>query len=71
MRDLFINCPDCKKLLLKGAYLRVGTKFTMKCFSCGTSISIRSESGKIICKVDREEVIKIDDDEDETVFLST
>lgn len=47
MKGIFINCPVCKKMLFKNAYLRVGSFLSTKCFHCGNVITAVSELGKI------------------------
>ena len=38
---IVLHCPDCKKLLLRDAFLSVGDSFVIKCFHCGQPIQVR------------------------------
>lgn len=78
IKGIFINCPypSCKKMLLKNAYLRNGSGFTMKCYFCGEGIELLAEAGEIKLRMLNPPVYKpvdnsqIDDDEDDgVVFL--
>jgi hypothetical protein len=57
-------------MLLKNAYLRPGTYFTTKCYHCGTEVTIQSDNGQIMLRVDKipEEYLS-DDDENDIVTL--
>ncbi len=63
MKGIFINCPSCRKMLFKNAYIRVGSTFSGTCAKCGEGFTLRSESGKITLKVER--TIQIDEDDDD------
>lgn len=52
MQGIVLHCAnqECKKLLMKEAYLAIGTKFKFKCYWCGHTIEIKSEPKRITMK---------------------
>lgn len=52
MKSIIINCPvpDCRKMLMKNAYLRPGSYLTTKCYYCGEIITVISENGRLVIK---------------------
>lgn len=57
-------------MILKGAYLRPGSYFTMRCYHCGVISSVRSENGQIQLKVEKiPEEYSTEDDESDIVTL--
>jgi phage FluMu protein Com len=52
MRSIIINCPDCRKMLMKNTYLRPGSYLTIRCYYCGEIISVVSENGRLVIKND-------------------
>ena len=79
MRGIIITCPnkDCRKMLMKNTYLRIGSYLTVKCFHCGVMVSINAEQGNIELRLQKtSEDISVDkssltdDDDDDTIFLS-
>lgn len=72
MKGAFINCPwkECGKMMLKNAYLRPGSYFTMRCYHCGVISSIVSENGQVVLKVLKiPEEYSTDDDDSDIVTL--
>lgn len=72
MKGIFINCPNCRKVIFKDAYIRVGSYFTSECARCGYGYILRSESGKITLK--RLQNVPVEDegdDESGIVFMSS
>jgi len=69
MKGIFINCPSCRKMLFKDAYIRLGTYFTGMCAQCGNIIKLKTESGRIILKIETK--IEADDNDDEVIFMSS
>lgn len=74
MKGVFINCPygNCKKLMIKNAYLRPGSFLTLKCFHCGQTVVVNSESGRILLskQIDRSQETLQNDEIDDIVFMS-
>ncbi len=76
MKGIFVNCPGCKKMLFKNAYLRPGSFLSTKCFYCGSSLTLDSQPGKINIKIVGKVVDNsldddlADDEEDGIVVLS-
>lgn len=70
MKGVFLNCPACKKMLGKNAYLRPGSFLSIKCFHCGASIDIISEVGRLTIKVPRTKPEFTEEDDDGMIFLS-
>lgn len=70
MKGIFVRCPnpDCKKNLLKDAYLRPGSGFLCRCFNCGETVDIRAEPGKIIVKLIKE-LDNLTEDEDNAIIF--
>lgn len=55
MKNIIVYCPnqDCRKILIKEAYLRPGSKFKIKCYHCGSASYLRGETGnKILTELD-------------------
>lgn len=72
MKGIFINCPTCRKMLFKDAYIRVGSFMTGECARCGNGFTLRAESGRITLKALRK--VEIDDEDDDSngiVFISS
>lgn len=70
MKGIFLNCPYCKKMLLKNVYLRIGSYLTLKCFYCGEDVHILSDATGIIIKKLSNPDKLTNDDEDGTIFMS-
>lgn len=70
MKGIFINCPnrDCKKMLMKNAYLRPGSYLTTKCYHCGAMVTIESEQGNIKLKCQPVDKFDLTDDEDDGII---
>lgn len=74
MKGIFVNCPwkECNKMLLKNAYLRPGSYFTLNCYYCGVTVGVNAQPGKVELKI-----IKIpddyltDDDESDIIIMKT
>lgn len=50
MRGIVIYCPSCRKPILRDAYLRIGSRLSIRCFGCGAIIVIESTPVGIVRK---------------------
>ena len=74
MKGIVIHCPykHCKKPLFKNANVRIGSYFSFICYYCGMTINLKAEPGRIMMEVSKvQEEDLTDDDEGDTIFLST
>jgi len=70
MKGVFINCPECKGMMMKNAYLRPGSFCTNKCFNCGSLIEIRSEPNRItLHQLSTPSRDLTNDEEDDIMFI--
>lgn len=71
MRGIFVACPakDCKKPLFKDAYLRPGSRLTIKCFHCGAMVAAKAEAGQLILELLNPPEPEVIDDEDDGVVI--
>lgn len=71
MKGIFINCPssDCKKMLLKNAYLRIGSYLTIRCYHCGALVILRAEEAKITLRLVEDPRKQPEDEDDPIIFI--
>lgn len=71
MRSLLISCPfkGCGQPLLKKATLRPGSEFSVRCYSCGTDINVRSDQGRIELRIVRVPDGYLTDDEENDIVM--
>jgi len=70
MKGIFLNCAnkDCRRMLLKEAFLPPGARISVKCPYCGVSQKIEAEVNKlrivIIHRPAKPQVLTNEDDDD-------
>lgn len=71
MRGILIKCPfkECRKPLIKDAYLRIGSYLAVKCYHCGVLVEIRAEASNITLKIMENPNVLTDDEDSGIVFM--
>ena len=72
MKGIFIHCQECKKILLKNAYVRNGSQFDLRCYFCGSIFHLSTAGGEVYLTVlTKERKIEPEPTKDDYFFLET
>lgn len=69
MKGIFINCPECRGMMMKNTYLRPGSYLTNKCFNCGSMIEVRALPDKVTLKSLSTPIRGLTEDEDDDIIF--